>query len=166
MEFGFKNCAIPSKPFTMINTKDQLYQLCLTYIDERINTAQFAIQEAQAASREETKSSAGDKYETARAMAQLEIEKCMAQCAEADQLKGTLVALANKKPSEKVQAGSLVITDRGNFYLSIPAGQFEIENQSYFSISVNSPLGSKLVGLKAGEDLNFRDKRYRIERIL
>jgi sortase (surface protein transpeptidase) len=55
--------------------KTRLHSLCVSYVGQRIETAQRAIAIAQASANEETKSSAGDKYETGRAMAQLEIEK-------------------------------------------------------------------------------------------
>ena len=52
-----------------------LYELCCTYADSRIRVAQEAIQQAQQAANMEEKSTAGDKYETGRAMAHLEKEK-------------------------------------------------------------------------------------------
>jgi hypothetical protein len=55
--------------------KTKLLTLCIKYVDDRISATQQAIQSAQASANEETKSSSGDKYETGRAMAQLEIEK-------------------------------------------------------------------------------------------
>ena len=149
----------------MTSIKHQLYYLCLACIVERIATAQLAIQEAQASSNEETKSSAGDKYETGRAMAQLEIEKSAAQLAEAMKLKQTLEALAEKKPTENAQAGSLVMTDQGNFYLTIPAGQLIVDHKTYYAISVDSPIGARLLGLKLGSSFTLRDKTYRIEQI-
>ena len=59
----------------MTTIKQTLYNFCVTYINQRMATAQQAIHTAQASANEETKSSAGDKYETGRAMMQLEIEK-------------------------------------------------------------------------------------------
>src|SRR5258707_5924053 len=106
--------------------KQQLHSLCLTSIEERIKEAHQAIQFAQASANEETKSSAGDKYETGRAMAQLEIEKNSAQLAEANKLKQILLQLVTTQTTDSIQAGSLVITNQGRFYISIPAGQFTI----------------------------------------
>jgi len=53
----------------------------MAYIDQRIDAAKKAIGEAQASANEETKSSAGDKYETGRAMMQLAIEQNSTQLA-------------------------------------------------------------------------------------
>lgn len=82
-----------------------------------------AIEHAQLAANEETKSSAGDKYETGRAMMQLEIEKQSVQLAEAMKLKHVLSQINPEKTTETIQSGSLVFTDQGNFYISISAGK-------------------------------------------
>jgi hypothetical protein len=53
-------------------------------VHQRIASAEEAIRMAQESANQEGKSSAGDKYETGRAMAQLEIEKASGQLAEAN----------------------------------------------------------------------------------
>ncbi|MEJ0032235.1 MAG: hypothetical protein WDO15_18500 [Bacteroidota bacterium] len=62
---------------------DTLYHLCLEFIDNRIKTIRNAISETQASADEETKSSAGDKYETGLSMMQLDMEKQAEQLQEA-----------------------------------------------------------------------------------
>ena len=146
--------------------KEQLHALCLAYIEERIKGANQAIQFAQASANEETKSSAGDKYETGRAMAQLEIEKNSIQLAEAKKLKQILLQLDPTKSSETIQAGSLAITSQGKFYISIPAGQFTLEGEVYFAISPSSPIAQKLVGLKEGDQFSFNNKEFVVRGIL
>jgi len=61
---------------------DTLYQACFEFIDNRIKTIRQAIQETQASADQETKSSAGDKYETGLSMMQLDMEKQAEQLAE------------------------------------------------------------------------------------
>jgi hypothetical protein len=147
----------------MQQIKQQLHALCLAYIEERIKGANQAIQFAQASANEETKSSAGDKYETGRAMAQLEIEKNSTQLAEAKKLKQILLQLDPSKATETAQAGSVVITNQGRFYISIPAGQFIIEGESYFAISPSSPIAQKLLGLRIGYQFSFNKKEFVVE---
>jgi hypothetical protein len=67
-----------------INIKESLYNHCMRYVQERIARIQNEIDLHQAAANEETKSSAGDKYETGRAMAQLDIERNSVQLREAE----------------------------------------------------------------------------------
>jgi hypothetical protein len=144
----------------MVTIKQQLHALCLTYMEERINGANQAIQFAQASANEETKSSTGDKYETGRAMAQLEIEKNSAQLAEARSLKQILLLLDPVKTNDTIQAGSLVITNQGRFYISIPAGQFTVEGEIYFTISRSSPIAQILLRLKVGDQVSFNKKEF------
>ena len=52
--------------------KQKIYQACLRSLDEKISLFESALAELRASVANETKSSAGDKYETARAMLQIE----------------------------------------------------------------------------------------------
>jgi transcription elongation GreA/GreB family factor len=149
----------------LISLKVNLHSLCQAYIEQRIDTAQKAIAIAQASANEETKSSAGDKYETGRAMAQLEIEKNSTQLAEAHKLKAALSQIKPDHPTNTVQPGSLVITNQGNFYIAISAGQLTVDSVNYFSISPASPIGSKLIGLKDGAHFSFNSRAYQIEKV-
>ena len=149
----------------MIKVKQQLFDLCLTYITQRLATAKQAIQIAQASANEETKSSAGDKYETGRAMMQLEIEKNTVQLAEAQKLKQILDQIHPEKETQKVQPGSLVITDQGNFYIAISVGQISLNEKTYFAIAPSSPVGIKLAGRSAGDEFTFNNRTYSIRAI-
>ena len=95
-----------------------------------------------------------------RAMAQLEIEKINTQLNEAKKLKQNLFQLESAIITEKVQPGNLVITNQGKFYISIPAGQFTLENEIYFAISPSSPIAQKLLGLKEGDQFSFNKKEF------
>ena len=70
-----------------MNLKQQLYQYCWTFIEDRFKTIQNNIEELQKALNSETKSSAGDKHETGRAMLQLDREKLGLQLAEINKIK-------------------------------------------------------------------------------
>jgi transcription elongation GreA/GreB family factor len=149
----------------LTSLKQQLHSRCLTYVDERIKAAQEAIHVAQQSANEETKSSAGDKYETGRAMAQLEIEKNGVQLAEALRLKQTLEQIQPDLETKTVRVGSLVITNQGNFYIAISAGQFLIDEKTYFVISPASPIGQKLYGLHVEQGFSFNKKEFSVLQI-
>jgi len=145
--------------------KAQLHAKCLAYIDQRIDAARKAIEEAQASANEETKSSAGDKYETGRAMMQLEIEKNSTQLAESLKLKRSLLEINPEQNASTVQRGSLVITDQFTYYIAIGAGQIEVRGKVYLTVSPVSPVGTKLIGLKAGQSFQMNGKTISIERV-
>src|SRR5688572_24535809 len=140
--------------------KARLHALCVASIEQRIETARQAIAISQEAANEETKNAAGDKYETGRAMAQLEIEKDSAQLAEAQKLRQALMQINPSKSFTTIQAGSLVFTTEGNFYLSVSAGQFAIDGQTFIAISTASPIGAKMVGLKQNDRFQWNKKDY------
>lgn len=124
-----------------------------------------AIATAQASANEETKSSSGDKYETGRAMAQLEMEKYGEQLAEALRIKQALSQLVLATPNTIVQNGSLVWTDQGNFFISVSAGQFPLDGKTVYAISAASPIGTILLGRKPGDQFEFRGKKAVIHSI-
>ncbi len=139
--------------------KQQLHHLCLAYVTQRIMNAQAAMEEAQRAANEETKSSAGDKYETGRAMMQLEKQKNALQLAEALKLKEQLAKVNPTKTYQEVQPGCLVKLNTGSFYIAISAGKLRLEGERYYAISIQSPIGQALRGKKQGEEIIFNGKK-------
>ena len=134
-------------------------------VQERITRAQDDIRNMQLSANEETKSSAGDKYETGRAMAQLEIEKSSAQLAESLKLKQQLEKISPEQTSVTIQVGSLVNTNQGNFYLAVSIGQLVVNQEPYFIISPVSPLAKQLLGLKLHTSFLFQGRNFTIQQI-
>lgn len=149
----------------METVKEELHRQCLEYIQERIAAAQKAIDDADAAAKSDTKSSAGDKYETGREMAQQEISRNKLQLTEAARQKQLLERINPTKNSQIVKPGSLVYTNNGNFFLAIGAGQFTIREEVFFAVSPGSPIGQKLTELQEKSEMNFNGKAYKILKI-
>ena len=150
----------------MSTIKEQLYNLSVAYVQNRMQAAEDAFRAAEQASNDDTKSSAGDKYETGRAMMQQEKDRNTIQLNEAGKLMVTLNLIGTKSISDVVEAGSLVITDNGRFYLAISAGTLVVDGVSYFAVSPASPIGMKLKGLKVGNGFELNGKGYVIEEII
>ncbi|MDB5122786.1 MAG: 3-oxoacyl-ACP synthase [Mucilaginibacter sp.] len=131
-----------------------------------MEAAQLAIEEAQKASNDDTKSSAGDKYETGRAMMQQETDRNRQQLAETNKLKVALNQVNPSVVSDKAETGSLVITDNGNFYVAISAGTLTVDNEAYFAVSPASPIGLMLKGKKIGEEIVLNGKPYHIKMVI
>ena len=98
-----------------MNIKQNLYNQCLEFVENRFQTIQNTIKEIQESLTTETKSSAGDKHETGRAMLQLEREKAGNQLAEIQKVKESLSKIDFKKTSKKIGLGSLVYTSKANY---------------------------------------------------
>lgn len=150
----------------MSTLKEQLHQQCVHYVQQRMDAAQQAIAEAQQAANNDTKSSAGDKYETGREMAQQETNRNLTQLNEANKLLVALNRIGTSGQSTTAEAGSVVRTNQGNFYLSISAGNIKINDETYIAISTASPIGFKLKGTKAGDHVSFNGKNYSIVEVL
>lgn len=146
--------------------KRQLYQLCLTFIQNRIENIEYSMQQARQASNDDTKSSAGDKYETTREMMQQEMDRNSKLLYEAGQQRIALQQLENVDVAKEVKNGSLVLTSEGNFYISISAGELNFNGQKFFAVSQAAPIGKLFIGKKEGDELSFNGKKYLVKEIL
>ncbi len=146
--------------FKVIRAK--LYQACQDFIENRKATATLALQQAVEASNDDTKSSAGDKYETTREMMQQEIDRNKKMLIDAGLLEQSLKQIALHQYNGTIQLGSLVFTNRGNFYLAIGAGKIDIDGETYYAISLGSPLGIKLQNKEKGNMFEFNALPYTI----
>lgn len=148
-----------------MTAKKLLYQKCVDYVNQRLETVEKMIQSHQKSLVSETKSSAGDKHETGRAMLQLEMEKAGQQLSSIQKMKETLAKINPSKQSNLVSLGSLVETNLGNYYLSISAGQLTIQKETFFAISTSSLIGKLLLGKKQGDQLIWNGKKTQIHQV-
>lgn len=146
--------------------KQQLYNTCKEYVIRRIDNAKTAMQAAQRSANEETKSSAGDKYETGRAMAQLERDKHALQLVEAEKLRKALDVINPEVNHDIIAPGALVFTSNGIFYFSISAGKLTIGGIEIFAIAPSAPVGQLLLGKKTGESVDFNGRKFVVEKIV
>tara|TARA_B110001452_G_scaffold124034_1_gene102839 strand:- start:66 stop:515 length:450 start_codon:yes stop_codon:yes gene_type:complete len=135
--------------------KEELYTYCEQFLEERFSSVVNRIEGIQESLKSETKSSAGDKHETGRAMLQLEREKAGNQLLDINKQKELFAKVSTDASSQVACLGSLVTTDKGHYYLAISAGLITIQNNKYYAISTNSPIGSILLGKVKGAVFSF-----------
>jgi len=121
----------------------------------RISAAKGAMDQAQQAANSEDKSSAGDKYETSRAMGQLEAGMNARQLDEAQRDLAFLNTIDPEIISDSVQTGSVVETEKNLFFVSIGLGNMTVNNSQVIFLSPASPVAKIMVGKKAGENFFF-----------
>jgi len=148
-----------------MSIKLQLYSECSGYVEKRIAAIEKTMQEAQDSANNETKSSAGDKYETTRSMMQLDKVMNTKQLLAANSLKADLRKIDISKQHLSVQVGSLVMTSLANYFIAIGAGKMTVEGIDYFAISLTSPIGALLLGKKVGEEIIFNKQKIIIQAI-
>lgn len=150
----------------MTNEKQMLFEVCSLQLKVKIKSVHDAMALQNESANSDTKSSAGDKFETGTAMTHLELEKL------GNQLKGLetnlrkLNAFENTKPHSTVRAGSLIRTERNSFWISIGVGEVSVENVKYYVISPISPIAQQFLGKEVGFEFVFNTQKDCILEIL
>ncbi len=141
-----------------IELKQSLYQYALELLDKKIEVLHHAMTETNESMQSDTKSSAGDKYETGREMMQIELNNLQSQLKQIEQSKSDLQRIHLSSPISETGFGSLIRTNLGIYFISIGLGQIKYLNQSYYLLSLASPIGKVLKGHKAGDIISFNGK--------
>lgn len=143
--------------------KQEIINIAKTRLADKIQYFENLIAETRA-SNNDTKSSMGDKYETGREMLQQEINNLQRQLNEVLSQQAILQKITSD-PSEKVQNGALVKTDKGLFYVAASMGEILCENQKIMTVSAESPLVKAMFGKKMGETFTINNINQNIENI-
>ena len=146
--------------------KEVLYNHCLKFIEQRYFSVQKTMNEIAESLTAETKSSAGDKHETGRAMLQLEREKTGKQLLEINKTKEVLSKLNITSRHELIGLGSIVYTSEANYFIAISAGKIDVDKEHFYAISSSTPIGRLLLGKKANDKISFRDQTFKIIKVL
>jgi hypothetical protein len=110
------------------------------------------LQQAIDSRNSDTKSSAGDKFETSREMVQIEIHKIETEITKTQQFIFDLFSKVTK----------LIITDKGSFLISIPFGKLIINNTAVYCISNTAPITSPLINTKVSYNFDFGGVVYNV----
>lgn len=145
--------------------KNRLKQAGEQLIEQRIAAAKTLINEAQEAANSEEKSSAGDKYETARAMNQLQKEMHSKQLAQ--QLKE--LALLHEVKTDviygQVATGACINCNGICFFIAAGLGKQTIDGKLIIYLSPQAPLAKQIHHKRAGDHFVFNGKEIVIETV-
>jgi hypothetical protein len=145
--------------------KQKLHQHYLFIVNEKISLLQQVLADLKESGTNETKSTAGDKHETALAMLQIEQSNKREQLAQVVAQKVLLEKINPAIVSPIILMGSLVKTDKGYLFLSVALGKAHVEGITCKALSPQSPLGQLLMGLKEKDTTTINNTRYYIEGI-
>lgn len=145
-----------------LDFKKQVYQDCLDLVEKKNQLLHHEIKAAQEAGNDQTKSSAGDKHETGRAMAQLTQENLGKQIDQIQLLQHGLNGINPENKMDKVEIGALIQTNEMLLFVGVSLGNLNVLNQSVFAISLASPLGNAMRNKKAKDVISFRNKNVEI----
>ncbi len=144
--------------------KEEVVGYCLEKCRNRVQEIQSAMDSAQDAILNDTKSSMGDKYETSREMAQQEISRLQNQLKQAE-IDLDKINYLDLNSSELVRMGSIVQTDQFDYFIAISIGAVKIKEKTIMIISKESPIGNLLFGKKENETVQFNNKTITIQKI-
>ena len=141
-----------------MSKKSELHKKLLQSITQKIDTLQKEIDAMNDSLNTATKSSAGDKHETSRAMIQLEQERVGKQLSKIVHMRDLANTISPDETHDSNKLGSLVKTANGEFYISVAMGMID----SVFCMSPTTPLAQVLLGKKKGESTQFNGKSIEI----
>ncbi len=145
--------------------KQKLKQWGLDLIGQRIATASDAMTQAQEAANGEEKSSAGDKYETGRAMGHLQKDMHARALAESVKELASLSAIPIEPLCQEGRPGAYLQADGIAFFISAGLGRQLIDGQTVVFLSPQAPLASQLLGKKTGDQVLFNKTIVQIQTV-
>jgi len=148
------------------NIKQNVFKQCKAVLEQRLKTLQQTISDIQNALLSETKSTAGDKHETGRAMLQLEREKTGQQLAELQKQFELLHKIYPDKTQHIAALGSIVFTTKHNYFLAVSVGELQHNADTFYGISPATPIGQLLISKAVGDTFQFRGETITITKIL
>lgn len=131
--------------------KNRLRRWALDHISQRINTARAVIDQAREAANSEEKSSAGDKYETGRAMGHLQQEMHSRQLTEYLKELATLHSVNTEQLCMAGGPGAFLRGEGLAFFIAAGLGRHNIEGETIFFLSPHAPLARLLQNKSAGD---------------
>ncbi len=149
----------------MMQLKQKIHDHCLVLVNKKIESLQQVLSDLKESGSNETKSTAGDKHETALAMLQIEQANTRAQLQEVLEQKAVLQKINPAVVTVGVVNGSLVSTDKGYFFISIALGKMIVDGNAVIALSSQSPLGKKITGCQVGDQVEINNNVYVIEGI-
>jgi len=146
--------------------KKLVLENCFSVIENEILNAIQNINVTKESLIDDSKSSAGDKHETSRAMTHLEIEKSEFALSNLKKTKSDLEKINPTIKSSKILFGSIFQTNQSWFFVSASVGKIKFENKEIITISVLSPLFLALKELKKGDKKLFNEQLVEIINVL
>lgn len=148
-----------------IPSKLAVHEKCKALVQSQLDTIQSSLDQLMEAKNNETKSSAGDKYETGMAMIQNQEELYKRQQLEVRNRMNELKTISRDQSSTTIEKGSLVELTMGWFYISVALGKLSIGNQDVFALSLQSPLGIQFKGKSASDTILLNGKEIVIKSV-
>ena len=145
--------------------KSKLLAHCIELANSKVEALEQELSATRESATSESKSTAGDKHETGRAMMHLEQEKLHKQLAEAQAIVAELERIDASAIHTQIGLGTLVKTDKTTFLLAAGLGKVDFEGTTYFVVSTKAPIAAQFLGKSAGDKVNMNGTVYDIQSV-
>jgi len=135
----------------MLQKSDVISEL-FSQLNKKLKFLNLNLESAIISRNSYTKSSAGDKFETSREMAQIEIRKLETEILKAQQFIQDL----------KENKADLIITKTEIFLISIPFGKIAINSKTIYCISNSAPIAKPLLNTDISAMFNYGGVDYKV----
>ena len=143
-------------------SKTAFIELCENQLEQHLNLLQNEIESLQSDMAGESKSSAGDKFETSREMFSARLNQLEISRNHFLQQRTQLRRLKTHQPSKVVAWGSYIKTEKASFLIGIPLSIPKLEKKGIYSIGLQSPLAQAFLGKKQNDKIQYAKLTYRI----
>lgn len=145
--------------------KQQLHLKCQELLQNRLRVVEKSMNDIYNNLESETKSTAGDKHETGRAMLHLEREKLGHQLAIINNQLQVFNKINLEAQISRVVLGSLVYTTQANYFISVSMGELKADKIRAYAISPMSPVGQALMLKAVDETVFYNNQKIKILKI-
>jgi transcription elongation GreA/GreB family factor len=148
-------------------TKEDYVNACITVLKEKIKGINDIMNETQSSANSDTKSSAGDKHDTSRAMAHLENERLGRKLKVLENQMETIYSINPESSNSKISLGSIIECEDFTFFISTGLGKLMLKaNLMFYAIAIDSPIAINLKSKKIGEIISIGNKTQKIIKIV
>ncbi|MEN3324076.1 hypothetical protein VP395_10080 [Mariniflexile soesokkakense] len=148
-----------------MTTKQKLLQICNEHVDKRINDYKEEVNLIKESIASNDKGSSEDD-DSGNGKLLNDLEKNMTYLNDAKKTKEYLSNIKTNVESKDAMLGCIVKTNVMNFYISTSIGKIELENEVFYAISVNSPIGQLLINKPVNTSFEFNQNKYVITEII
>lgn len=147
----------------MEGLKETLQNEIKSLLNAKLKSYQNAVNDLQESLESEGRSTAGDKHDTARAMVHNELDKTKKSMMEVRKQQEFLSQILSVNDKDQVSAGSLIQTDKNNYYFIGPGlGMIKVNTVTIACVSPTAPISQQLLNKGIGDKISFNQLSFEI----
>ena len=146
--------------------RDIILRHLLDHVDKDLTEAKARMASLKESLGAESKSSAGDKHETGRAMIHLEQERVQDTVGRLEHMRGILMKrAAQDKAIQRVSPGALVETTGPWVLVGVPLGKVQLPDALVLCVGAEAPLAQQWHGAQPGDQVALGPQQLTIQAI-